>query len=184
MSRSTSRTRETVGVLISDELVAGSLESLADVVLEQGRLGGHGQLAGLQHDVHRAHAGQLADLLGHRRHAVRAGHPLHLPDLCHLVSSQERTSRAMAAEASVSFSSAPSPEVIASLTQWARWSSSRFRATACRAFVIAATWVRMSMQYWSSSTIRCRPRACPSMRRRRLRTSSFEFSYPGCSMRP
>jgi hypothetical protein len=42
-------------------------------------------------------------------------------------------------------------------------------ATDCSAFVIAETWVRMSMQYFSSSTIRCSPRACPSMRRSRLR---------------
>ena len=34
---------------------------------------------------------------------------------------------------------------------------------------VAETCVRMSMQYFSSSTIRCRPRTCPSMRRSRLK---------------
>jgi nucleoside-diphosphate-sugar epimerase len=33
----------------------------------------------------------------------------------------------------------------------------------------AETWVRMSMQYTSSSTMRWRPRICPSIRRSRLR---------------
>ena len=42
------------------------------------------------------------------------------------------------------------------------------RATLCSAFVTALTWVRMSMQYVSSSTIRCRPRTWPSMRRSRF----------------
>ena len=47
------------------------------------------------------------------------------------------------------------------------------RATDRSALVIALTWVRMSMQYCSSSTIRCRPRAWPSMRLSRARTRSF-----------
>ena len=34
----------------------------------------------------------------------------------------------------------------ASTTQCATWSSSRPRLTACRALVMALTWVRMSMQ--------------------------------------
>src|SRR5665647_2153561 len=57
----------------------------------------------------------------------------------------------------------------ASTTQWVRWSSSRPRATDWSALVIAEIWVRMSMQYFSSDTIPCRPRACPSIRRRRFR---------------
>ena len=40
---------------------------------------------------------------------------------------------------------------------------------ALQRLVAALTWVRMSMQYSSLSTIRCRPRTCPSMRRSRLR---------------
>ena len=40
--------------------------------------------------------------------------------------------------------------------------------TACSAAWTELTCVRMSMQYWSSSTIRCSPRTCPSIRRRLL----------------
>jgi hypothetical protein len=36
------------------------------------------------------------------------------------------------------------------------------------ALLAADVWVRMSMQYWSSSTIRCSPRIWPSIRRSRL----------------
>src|SRR6266542_2694738 len=42
-----------------------------------------------------------------------------------------------------------------------------------RAAVTELSWVRMSMQYLSSSTIRCRPRTCPSIRRRRSCNSFF-----------
>ena len=42
-------------------------------------------------------------------------------------------------------------------------------AAKLEALVTALTWVRMSMQYFSSSIIRAMPRACPSMRRMRLR---------------
>lgn len=42
----------------------------------------------------------------------------------------------------------------------------------------AAIWVRTSMQYSSFSTMRCRPRICPSMRRSRLRYASLSAVYP------
>ena len=60
------------------------------------------------------------------------------------------------------------PACAASSTQWAMCSSSRPSATAWSALVTAETWVRMSMQYLSSSTIRAIPRTWPSMRRIRL----------------
>ena len=69
----------------------------------------------------------------------------------------------------VTVTSSGPPARAASTTQCARWSSSRPRLTACSAFVTAATWVRTSMQYVSASTIRCRPRTCPSTRRSRVR---------------
>ena len=52
-------------------------------------------------------------------------------------------------------------------------------ATAWSALVAADTCVSTSMQYWSSSTIRCRPRTWPSIRRSRLRTASLLPAYPG-----
>jgi len=59
------------------------------------------------------------------------------------VVSQLLTSRAMAAEASLSLASASAPPVaMAALTQWARCSSSRPRANASSALLAAATWVR------------------------------------------
>src|SRR5205823_11447801 len=86
----------------------------------------------------------------------------------------ERTSRAIAADASATFSSAVlPPSAMASATQCERWSSSSCTATACSAFVTAATWSSTSMQYLSSSTIRCKPRTCPSMRRNRLWMASL-----------
>ena len=50
------------------------------------------------------------------------------------------------------------PASMAWVTQWPRWSSTSPRATACSARVTADTWVRMSMQYVSDSTMRCSPR--------------------------
>ncbi len=47
-------------------------------------------------------------------------------------------------------------------------SSSSARATLCSAREAAETWVRMSMQYLSSSTMRAMPRTWPSMRRSRM----------------
>lgn len=45
--------------------------------------------------------------------------------------------------------------------------------------VAAATWVSTSMQYVSSSTIRCSPRTCPSIRRSRFRCAALVSAYPG-----
>ena len=53
------------------------------------------------------------------------------------------------------------PVRTASDTQWARWSSSSSSATAWSALVAADTCSRMSMQYRSSSTMRCRPLTWP-----------------------
>src|SRR5207244_747699 len=75
-------------------------------------------------------------------------------DVCH-----ERTRRAMAAEASATLASASGPpEATASRTQWARWPSRSSKATDSSALVAAETWVSTSMQYVSSSTMRCKPR--------------------------
>src|SRR5690625_2753978 len=57
-------------------------------------------------------------------------------------------------------------------------SSSSPSAKDCSAREAAETWVRMSMQYLSSSTILAMPRTCPSMRRNRTRWSSFCEVYP------
>src|ERR1700722_15589345 len=95
------------------------------------------------------------------------------------VADQDFTRRAIASEASRTFSAAVSPPwATASATQCSRWSSSRPSATDCSALLTADTWVRMSMQYLSSSTIRCRPRTCPSIRRSRFRYSSLSGVYP------
>src|SRR5437588_7342462 len=60
---------------------------------------------------------------------------------------QERTNRAIAADASATLASASGPPpATASRTQWARWSSSSSRATDSRALVAAEIWVRTSMQ--------------------------------------
>src|SRR5215469_269737 len=96
------------------------------------------------------------------------------PHRCH-----DFTSRAIASEASRTLASATSPpSATAWATQWPRWSSSSPSATDCRALVAAATWVRMSMQYLSSSTIFCKPRTWPSIRRSRLRYSPLLGAYP------
>ena len=55
-------------------------------------------------------------------------------------------------------------------------------ATDCRARVAADTCSSTSMQYRSSSTMRCRPRTCPSMRRNRFWTASFWSTYPGSAI--
>ena len=57
------------------------------------------------------------------------------------------------------FASASSPpRCAASTTQWAMCSSSSPSEKDCSAFVAADTWVRMSMQYLSSSIIFAMPR--------------------------
>src|SRR5664279_4176937 len=62
-------------------------------------------------------------------------------------SGHDRTSRAMAADASASFCSASSPPAWTALvTQCARCSSSRSKATDWRAAVAADTWASTSMQ--------------------------------------
>src|SRR5690625_3771337 len=82
---------------------------------------------------------------------------------------QLRTRRAMASEASLSLASCwSSPACAAWSRQWAMCSSSSARATLCSAREAAATWVRMSMQYLSSSTMRAMPRTWPSIRRSRM----------------
>jgi hypothetical protein len=92
----------------------------------------------------------------------------------HAPAGQDFTRRAIASDASRTFSAAVSPpSAAASVTQCARWSSSGHSATDCSALVAADTWVRMSIQYLSSSTIRCRPRTWPSIRRSRVRYCSF-----------
>ena len=66
----------------------------------------------------------------------------------------------MASEASLSLASPSGPPwATASTTQCLRWSSSNPSATDSSAFVRALTCVRMSMQYFSSSTMRWMPRA-------------------------
>src|SRR3954454_9569801 len=92
---------------------------------------------------------------------------------------QDRTRRAIESEASRTFSAAVSPHpATAPATQCARWSSSSPSATDCSALVAADTWVRMSMQYLSSPTIRCSPRTWPSIRRSRRRWSCLLSVYP------
>src|SRR3954468_8569931 len=158
-------------------LVPGLFDGSTDGALVDRRLAGHGQPAAGEVDVAAGDAGDLGDLLGHGADAVAAGHAddgvgggAHDRSLREIRVDQERTSRAMASEASRTFSSASRPpEAAASTRQWLMCSSSRPSATDWSAFVIADTWVRMSMQYFSSSTMRCRPRAWPSMRRSRLR---------------
>src|SRR5690625_1928205 len=82
---------------------------------------------------------------------------------------QLRTRRAMASEASLSLASCwSSPACAASSRQWAMCSSSSTNATLCSAREAAETWVRMSMQYLSSSTILAMPRTWPSIRRSRM----------------
>jgi uncharacterized protein (TIGR00106 family) len=81
----------------------------------------------------------------------------------------DRTSRAMAADASASLASASSPpSATAWVTQWPRCSSSRPSATDWSALLTALIWVRTSMQYLSSSIIFAMPRTWPSIRRSRL----------------
>src|SRR5262249_48923849 len=71
----------------------------------------------------------------------------------------ERTSRAIAAVASAILASASGPPPsIASRTQWSRWASRSSSATPSGARLAAAIWVRTSMQYVSSSPMRCTPR--------------------------
>src|SRR5688572_23450884 len=50
--------------------------------------------------------------------------------------------------------------------------------TARRAACTELSCVRMSMQYWSSSTMRCSPRTCPSIRRSRSCSAFLFISYP------
>src|SRR3954463_11426385 len=153
------------GVLIvrsaPGQRVAGLVDGGGDRVVVHGGRAGDRQGAGLEVDPDLGDAGDGADLLGDRADAVGAGHAgdgvggrAHggvLP----LGGGQDRTSRAMASAASRTFSSASGPPAwAAETTQWLRCSSSRPRATDCSAFVIAETWVRMSMQYFSSSTMR------------------------------
>src|SRR5690606_28099057 len=126
-------------------------------------------LAGSQLHGDVAYAGQPGQLGGDRRGAVAAGHPGDPVGSRgrHSVPPQDRTSRAMASEASLTLA-VGSPSRAASATQWARCPSSRPSATAWRARVAAEIWVRTSMQYTSWSIIRCTPRTCPSRRRNRL----------------
>lgn len=93
----------------------------------------------------------------------------------------ERTSRAMASDASFTFAEG-SPARAASTTQFAKWPSSSPTATAWSARLAAEIWVRTSMQYTSSSIIRCTPRTCPSIRRNRpssacLSALSLPYQY-------
>src|SRR3954447_8693482 len=173
-------------------LVTRFLHGGADGGLVDRRLAGDGQAAAGEVDVDGGDAGDLRDLLGHGVDAVAAGHADDgVGGAAHGVLSrkwdngrerrsgadrQKRTRRAMASEASRTFSSAWGPPALAaSTTQWLRCSSSSPSETACSSLVIAETGVRMSMQYFSSSTIRCRPRAWPSMRRSRLRYWSLRW---------
>src|SRR5215213_5996240 len=105
--------------------------------------------------------------------AVIAGHALYT---C------RNRSRAAAVSSSI-FSSAPSPFSMDSRTQCSTWSLSRMVATFSEAETTLPIWVRMSTQYASSSTMRCIPRTCPSIRLRRLWSFSLSpsFMYP-CSL--
>ena len=90
----------------------------------------------------------------------------------------ERTSRATAADASAILSCAVAPPLpIASATHVVQMAVEQLRARP-----LAAPWsppttcVSTSMQYASSSTMRCRPRTWPSIRRSRRCTSSFSIA--------
>src|SRR3954447_6483592 len=163
--------------------VPGLVDGDADCAVVDG-LGRHGDGSLVEVDGDVLDPGEPSDLAGDRVDAVLAGHALdgvragsHRGVLLGVVYggwAQDRTRRPMAADASLTLSSASAPPAVsASLTQCSRWSSSSSRATAWRALVAAEIWVRTSMQYWSSSTIRCRPRTCPSIRRSRLSTLSL-----------
>src|ERR1035437_5963113 len=91
---------------------------------------------------------------------------------------QPARNRPMAALSSVTFAS-PRPSRTASVTQCRTWSSSRLTATLSRAALTALTWVRMSMQYRSSSTMRCMPRTCPPSRFSRSWIRFLLWMYPG-----
>src|SRR6478672_8733878 len=81
--------------------VAGLLDGGADGVVGEGPVAGDDDRAGLELDRDVLDAGDLGDLLGDGGHAVLAGHAGHdVGAGGHGDSSQERTSRAMAAEAS------------------------------------------------------------------------------------
>src|SRR6266545_1524569 len=62
----------------TDEVVPGLVHRRAHRLAIQLPLAGHGHRTRDQVDVDLLHAGQRADLLRHRLHAVTAGHPLHL----------------------------------------------------------------------------------------------------------
>src|SRR5690349_8668393 len=166
------------------ERVAGLLHRRADLCLVERPTAGHGDGAGGQVDGHVRDALDRADLLRHGPHAVHAGHagdgvgvPVHdSPFLqfegspCSTTAHHDLTSRAIAALASASLTSAtPPPCAAAWATQCRRCSSSSPSATASRALVAAETCVNTSMQYWSPSIIFAIPRTWPSIRRIRLR---------------
>jgi hypothetical protein len=60
----------------------------------------------------------------------------------------------------------------------------RERATARNASCTDDIWVRISGQYRSSSTIRWRPRTCPSMRRRRVSAAALSSGSTAAAFRP
>src|SRR5262245_19457093 len=173
------------------QLVAGFLDGLAysrpiervvaDDAYSRGRTGD-------EVDGHLAYAGQLGDLFTHGRDAMVTGHAVYavrrgdahlfglqgsasrVGGMIVAVPHQLRTSRAMASDASRTFRSASVPPCCTAwVTQCARCSSSSSKENDWSAFVAAETCVRTSMQYLSSSTIRCRPLIWPSIRRSRLR---------------
>ena len=134
-----------------------------------------GEAAGLEHDVDRLDARDLLDLLGDRGDAVAAGHAGHGVGLggAHggLPLGGIRNGRGgrwprRPPRASARLRGRRRGGLHHAVV---RWSSSSPRATDCSAEVIAETWVRMSMQYLSSSTMRWSPRAWPSIRRSRRR---------------
>src|SRR5680860_1556498 len=166
-----------------DELVfAGLVQGRKDLGIGQRLVGGDAHVRGPlddQVDLHIGDARQCLQLAGDGADAVPAGqsgdgeglgaHVVLLGcgvagvDLClsrrGLQMVQERTRRAIAAEASFSLSDASSPPAwMAWVTQWFRCSSSRANATASKALVAAEIWVSTSMQYVSCSTMRCTPR--------------------------
>src|SRR5690349_20818784 len=113
------------------ELVAGLIDGGTDVGIgERGRTGDRDG-AGGEVDLHGADAGKLGDLAGHGLDAVRTGHPGHgvgagdghgvsfLGQAPAWHDGQERTSRAMASDASLTLA-VGSPARAASTTQWAR----------------------------------------------------------------
>src|SRR3954447_11820322 len=136
-------------------VVAGLVQGGSDLLLAQRGDAGHGHPrggAGVQVDGHVLDAVQGAELARHRGHAVLAGHAVDavggggahrsLLGSCGLGMGvyYERTSRAMASEASRSFASRSGPPAAtASTTQCSRCSSSSPRATACSALVAADT---------------------------------------------